>query len=177
MRKLIVLACAAVATAALVAAPGASGQDVGMLSVERGRGSVVLDLRGSVLGRLKSGVLRVTDHTPLDRFGEIVVGRDVTEERVGPRTVVYRGQGLRFRMLGGAYRVVVRGNGISLSAVGRGVVVLDGEPRLPGEDAGVYSFEGIDCGLEPLSCTPLPEEPQRFVLGPRAARAQGMISR
>lgn len=165
MRKLILLACSAVATAVLVSTAGAAEPGTGTLSVERGRGLVMLDLRGSVLGRLANGTLRVTDYTPFDRYGEIVVGRRLTQERVGPRTVVYRGQGLRFRMLGGGYRVVVRGNGISLSVVGRGVVVLDGEPRVPGEDAGVYSFDGVDCGLEPLLCTPLPEEPERFPLG------------
>jgi hypothetical protein len=65
-------------------------------------------------------------------------------------------------MLGGAYRVVVRGTGIDVEAVGRGVVMLDGD----GEDAGVYSLDGADCGVEPHLCAPLPTEPERFVLGP-----------
>ena len=59
----------------------------------------------------------MTDHTPNDRYSALVVGRKVTQERLGPRTVLYRGQGLRFRMLGGGYRVVVRGSGISVSAL------------------------------------------------------------
>jgi hypothetical protein len=66
----------------------------------------MLDLRGSVLGRLGSGTLRVTDHTPADRYVALVVGRKLTQERVRPRTVLYRGHDLRFRMLGGAYRIV-----------------------------------------------------------------------
>ena len=164
MRKLLLLcACTALlfATAAWAAEPTA-----GTLSVERGKGVVMVDLRGSLLGRLGSGSLRVTDHTPSDRYTALVVGRKVTQERIGPRTVVYRGQGLRFRMLGGGYRVVVRGSGISVSAVGRGVVVLDAEPRFTGEDAGVYSLDGVDCSLEPALCAPLPTEPERFTLGP-----------
>ena len=85
--------------------------------------------------------------------------------RVGPRSVLYRGQGLRFRMLGGGYRVVIRGAGIDVEAVGRGIVTLDGEPRVPGEDVGVYSLDGADCELEPQRCSPLPTEPERFFLG------------
>ena len=88
------------------------------------------------------------------------------QTRVGARTVLYRGAGLRFRMLGGAYRIVVRGTGIDVEAVGRGVVVLDGDPRVEGEDTGLYSLDGADCGVEPQLCTPLPDEPERFVVGP-----------
>jgi hypothetical protein len=167
MRKLTTLACSLAVAAALVASAGAQ-TDTGVLSVERGRGVVTLDLRGSVLGRLGNGTLRVTDHTPRDRWSAIVVGRKLIEEiRISPRTTLYRGQGLSFRMVGGGYRIVVRGNGIALSAVGRGAVTLDAEPRIFGEDAGVYSVDGVDCAVTPLDCTPLPLEAERFALGPR----------
>ena len=119
---------------------------------------------GRYSGGSATGTLRVTDHTPRDPFGEIVFGRKVVEERVGPRTVVYRGQGLRFRMVGGGYRIVVRGTGIAVSAVGRGVVSLDGERR-GDETTGIYSLTGADCWVEPTLCVPLPDEPERFVLG------------
>ena len=167
MRTLTLLACSLAAFAALVTSAGAAGSDAGVLSVERGRGIVALDLRGSVLGRLGNGAIRVTDHTPRDPFSEIVVGRKLVPERVGPRTVVYRGQGLSFRMVGGGYRIRISGAGISLSARGRGVVLLDGEPRVDGEDVGVYSIDGTDCGVDPTSCTALPLEAERIVLGSR----------
>jgi hypothetical protein len=166
MRTLILIACSAVLSAALVGAAGAVEPNAGALSVDRGKGVITLDIRGSVLGRLASGSLRVTDLTPRDRYGAIVVGRKLAPERLGPKTVVYRGQGLRFRMLGGAYRIVVRGSGISLSAVGRGIVLLEAERTLLEEDAGAYSIDGVDCGIEPESCTPLPDDPERFILGP-----------
>ena len=117
----------------------------------------MIDLRGSVLGKLTTGSLRVTDTTPNDRYAALVVGRKVTQERMGPRTVVYRGQGLRFRMLGGGYRMVARGSGITVSAVGHGFVTLDGDPRYAGDDVGVYSLEGVDCSAEPLSCAAAPD--------------------
>jgi hypothetical protein len=169
VRTLALISCAsAVAVVALAGVAGAAEPDVGTLSVERGKGVVMLDLRGNVLGRLASGTLRVTDQTPGDRFAAHVVGRKLTQTRVGPRTVLYRGQGLRFRMLGGGYRVVVRGAGIDVEAVGRGVVMLDGDPGIDGDDTGVYSLDGADCGVEPQLCAPLPTEPERFVLGPPA---------
>jgi hypothetical protein len=166
MRKLVLLACS-ITVAAAVAAGASSANVPGSLSVDQGRGTVLLELRGSVLGRLGNGTLRVTDLTPRDPFGEIVTGKNLSaEERVGPRTVLYRGQGLRFRMLGGRYRIRVVGTGIALSAVGRGVVQLDGERRAADEATGLYSLtEGIDCSIEPDLCTPLPDEPERFVLG------------
>ncbi len=166
MRKLVLVLCAFMLVG-LASAAWAAEPTAGTLSVERGRGVVMVDLRGSLLGRLVTGSLRVTDTTPGDRFEAHVVGRKVTQERLGPRTVLYRGLGLRFRMVGGGYRVVARGSGISVSAVGRGVVMLDAEPRFPGDDTGVYSLDGVDCSLEPALCTSLPTEPERFTLEPQ----------
>jgi hypothetical protein len=164
MRKLVLVACSlAVAAAAAVVSAGAA--ENGLLSVDQGRGVVTLDVRGSVIGRLANGTLRVTDLTPRDPFGEIVYGKNLlAEERVGPRTVLYRGQGLRFRMIGGRYRIRVAGTGIDVSAVVRGIVSLDGEPR--GEEStGLYSVSGADCEVEPDLCTPLPDEREEYTLG------------
>jgi hypothetical protein len=166
MRLLNTLACSLIAATVVAVSAGAAEPNVGVLSVEQGKGVVMLDIRGSVLGRLTTGTLRVTDLTPRDRYTGLVVGRKVTQERVGPRITLYRGQGLRFRMVGGGYRIVVRGTGIDLSAVGRGVVLVQGERKLPDEDAGVYSLDGVDCELEPERCTPLPDLPERYVLEP-----------
>jgi hypothetical protein len=163
MRILSLALCAFAAFVGASSIAGAAEPAVGTVSVERARGMVMVDIRGSLLGRLGSGTLRVTDHTP-GRSITMVAGRKVTSERIGPRTVLYRGQGLRFRMLGGGYRVVMRGSGISVSAVGRGAVTLDAEPRFTGDDAGVYSLDGVDCSLEPDLCTELPLFQERFSL-------------
>jgi hypothetical protein len=167
MRKLVLVLCVVCALAVGGSGAWAGEPTGGTLSLERGRGVVTIELRGSVLGRLNVGTLRVTDLTPNDRYTALVVGRKLTQERIGPRTVLYRGQGLRYRMLGGGYKIVARGSGITLSAVGRGVVVLDGDPRFPGDDVGVYSTTpGVDCSAEPLTCTALPTEPERLALEP-----------
>ena len=165
MRKLLVLLCALTALASSTVA-SAGEPTAGTLSVERGKGLVMIELRGSVLGRIGNGTLRVTDLTPYDRYAPLVTGRKLKEERLGPRTVLYRGQGVRFRLVGGGYRLVARGSGMAVSAVGRGWVVLDGDPKFVGDEAGIYSFGGVDCSVEPLACTPLPTEPERFLLEP-----------
>src|SRR4029078_4382060 len=127
MLKLVVFLCT-VCVAAFAASFALAGEPTaGTLSVERGKGVVMIDLRGAVLGRLSSGTPRVTDQTPHHNHTALVVGRKVTQERLGPRTVLYRGQGLRFRMLGGGYRMLARGSGISLSVVWRGTVMIDGD--------------------------------------------------
>ena len=153
-------------TAAVLAGVARAGQPTaGTLSVEGGKGVVVLELRGSMLGVLGVGVLRVTDLTPQDHYAANVAGRKLTQVRIEPRTVLYRGQGLRFRMLGGSFRVVVRGTGIALSSVGWGWVSLAGQPRFPGDSTGVYSTDGVDCSAQPESCIPLPDAPLRIKLG------------
>ena len=84
MRTLALIACTLVAAALLASAAGAAEPNAGTLSVERGRGSVVVELKGSALGRLTNGTLRVTDQTPNDRYAPLVVGKKVTQERARP---------------------------------------------------------------------------------------------
>jgi len=166
MRTLAFLACSLVAAVALAGAARAQDPGTGQLSVDRGKGTVVLELRGSILGRLANGALTVTDLTPRDHYTATVTARKIRDSvRVGPRTWRYRGQGVRFRAAGGSYRIVVRGGGIAISAVGAGFVTLDGERKTSFDDVGVYSVEGVDCSVDPTSCTPLPDFPERYTLG------------
>jgi hypothetical protein len=53
----------------------------------------------------------------------------------------YNGSGFRFRAIGGAYRVVIRGSGVYLFAGGHGTVTLHGSSVYPGSD-GAYSVDG-----------------------------------
>ena len=166
MRKLAILLCAVCAFAVAGGGAWAGEPTSGTLSVDGGKGVVMIDFRGSALGKLANGSLRVTDQTPNDRYTALVVGKKLTQERLGPKTTIYRGQGLRFRMVGGGYRMLARGSGITLSAVGRGVVLLDGDPKFTGDAVGIYSRDGVDCSVEPESCISLPTDPERFALEP-----------
>ena len=144
---------------------GATARDGGVLSVAGGKGVVVVQLKGSLLGRLEHGSLTVTDLTPGDRFAPIVTGRRLRQVRLARSTVLYKGEQLRFRVVGGSFRVAIRGKGIDVSAVGRGFVTLDGDRAEPGDDAGTYSIDGVDCSVEPDACAPLPDDPVRILIG------------
>ena len=165
MRQAVVLGCLAAVSASLVGLARGSEPTIGTLSVASGKGVFTLEIRGSMLGTLTLGSLVVVDRTPNDPYGAIVTGRRLAvQRRLGPAKVMYRGQGLRFRMVGGSYRVVIRGAGLFLSVVAKGTVSLDGEAPLLGGDMGVYSLDGVDCSADPTSCTPVPDDPVRLKL-------------
>ena len=165
MRKLALLACAATVAVTLAGLAGAATPGPGRLSVEQGKGTVTVELKGSIVGVAANGSVRVTDLTPRDRYFPVVLGRKLSISRSGPKTILYRGKSLRYRMLGGSTRVVVKGSGISLSASGRGYTILDGESTLPDEATGYYSLEGIDCSANVTLCLALPDLPERHVIG------------
>jgi hypothetical protein len=173
VRRLALLACAATVAASLAGLAGAAAPTPGTLGVEQGKGTVTLELKGSIIGVAANGSVRVTDLTPRDRFVPYVFGRRLTITRPAPRTILYRGKALRYRMLGGTTRVVVKGSGISLSASGRGHTILDGDRKFPDEVTGYYSLEGIDCSLDVTLCIPLPDVPERHLIGTRATTTRG----
>ena len=59
---------------------------------------------------------------------------------LGPHTTVYVGEDIRFRLIGGAYRVTVQGFGMDISAVGRGSATLDGSGF--SDQPGRYQING-----------------------------------
>jgi hypothetical protein len=176
MRKhiLLLLACLlalpAMASAALMRSTGD-----GTLSVEDGQGRIVIDARGGVIGRFDRGSVTILDRTPEDPFEAKVWGA-TREVELGLDRERYFGPGVRFRLIGGSFRIVIHGAGIDLSAVGTGIVTLEGSGRFP----GVYSLDGEDCGAPRSKCKDLPDPAQRFRLGtpdpperPTPARADG----
>lgn len=117
---LIVLGLALPATAwAVRTSPGD-----GTLVVGNGRGLVIVRARGAILGRFDSGRLVVEDPVEGDGSGPIVYGAERIRELPGHRTL-YIGEDVRFRMIGGLYRVTIQAVGIDVSAVGRGMATLD----------------------------------------------------
>jgi hypothetical protein len=113
----------------------------GSLSIRAGRGEVIVQVRGAVIGRLASGKLTLTDNDPYDEQVPIVRGRLHPRPRaVSWATTVYTGRQIRFRVLNGSYRLKIDGVGINLSSVGRGWVVLDGDERYA--NPGAYALNG-----------------------------------
>ena len=133
----------------------------GTLSVEDGRGKINLQARGGVIGRIDRGTLTVYDTTPTDANFPVVTGADEPEFFVAGNGVRYRGSGIRFRIVGGGFKLVIQARGIDLSVVGKGSGFIEGDTLEP----GVYSLNGADCRKNRASCDDLPDPGIRFKLG------------
>jgi hypothetical protein len=174
MRRRVVLTCLA-ALALLV--PSASGDELqrgdGTLSIQNGRGSVVIQARGAVIGQItrfeRNGKLVIDDAVEHDDAEPIVRGADWVRERADG-TPVYGGKGVRFRLIGGRFVLrVTNAVGLQLSVVGKGRVTLDGAGSLVTGVVydGLYSLNGE----EPES---LPDEPTTFSLQPPRSPSKSM---
>ena len=146
-----------------VAALAVTDAGDGTLSVEDGRGKVTLQARGGVFGRLDRGTVTVWDTTPADASYPVVTGADQPEAFLVDGGVRYRGAGIRFRVIGGGFKLLIQGRGIDLSVVGKGSGFIEGDTLEP----GVYSLDGADCRKNRASCEQLPEPGIRFRLGAR----------
>src|SRR6476620_11377054 len=139
MRALLTFAMLAVL--ALPAASAARGQGAsdGTLSVQSGRGTITISARGGVIGSFAQGRVTISDPIDGDGTGPIVSGDDFPPVDKNDTTTTWRGTKVRFRIIGGSFRIVVKGRGINLSLVGKGSVILDGADS--GDD-GSYSVNG-----------------------------------
>jgi len=162
MRKAFVI-LGLLALALPVAGIASLDANEGTLSVEDGAGKVTLQARGGVIGRLERGSVIIHDLTPEDAYSPWVFGDDQPVRFVGETGIRYAGVGLRFRLVGGRYRITIEGRGIDLSVVAKGVGSIVAAPVAA--DPGVYSLEGEDCRTDRASCKPLPELLKRFQLG------------
>jgi hypothetical protein len=150
------LAVPAIGGAALLAKKGD-----GTLSVEDGRGVVVLSVRGGVIGRFDRGTVTIIDRTPNDAFEPKVLGAERDFDVPGGDGERHSGKNVRFRVIGGEFFVLVNGSGIELSAVGTGWTTLTGRGRNP----GVFSLDGSECSARGTKCRDLPDEARTFRLG------------
>ena len=126
-------------TAAVGSPPGNDG----VLSVKNAEGRVVIVGRGAVIGRFDKGQVTIKDPNPNDGTGPIVTGADQTSQ-LGEKTTRYSGANIRFRIIGGSFTVTVYGTDVDLSAIGRGLVTLDGSVARGTDDelGATYAVNG-----------------------------------
>jgi hypothetical protein len=130
----------------------------GSLSVKRGKGSVVMKLNGTVLGRVaKNGRVQVRDFKPLDGNVPTLTCAPHKKQRVSLGVWLCKGRNIGFRVENGRFNVNIRGTGISISAIGRGQVTVDGVG-----DTGVP--DGV-MSLDDGPWTSLPDLPTAYFLG------------
>ena len=110
-----------------------------------GRAVATIVVRGFVIGKIaQEGAVKIYHTTPGTGSTAQAAGVEVSRRRVTYHTVSgieFSGSGFRFRAVGGVWRVVVHGSGVSLYAGGEGKVSLHGSVVYPGND-GEYSVDG-----------------------------------
>jgi hypothetical protein len=152
MRALLTFAVLAALALPAASAARDQGATDGTLSVRDARGTVTISVRGGVIGSFARGSVRISDPVDGDGTGPIVTGDEWSNER-DATTTTWGGTRVRFRIIGGAFRIVVKGRGINLSLVGKGNVTLDGAGTL---DDGSYSVNGGEYLAMPEFPLPFP---------------------
>src|SRR4029453_18588759 len=151
MRRLLTFAVLGLALAIPAgAAARLRGPTDGTLSVKDARGVVTIQGRGGVIGSFNKGSVLINDPVDGDGTGPIVTGDEWSNEKTDTATV-WGGTRVRFRIIGGSFRVVRRGRGINLSFVGKGNVILNGAGT---DDDGSYAVNGDDYNLIPAFALP-----------------------
>ncbi|HEY8628655.1 MAG TPA: hypothetical protein VIL56_10090 [Gaiellaceae bacterium] len=125
MRRLLTF-CAFVALAlpAGIQAATAAGAADGTLSVKNATGLVLVNANGVIIGHADKARITITDADSTD--GRVIVLGWDTKVALTPTKILYKGEDMRFKLLGGDNILFIRGSGISLSVVGEGKVTLDG---------------------------------------------------
>jgi len=140
MRRLLTFAVlVALALPAASAARERTPTD-GTLSLRDVRGTIVISARGGVIGSFAQGRMTIVDPVDGDGTGPIITGDDWSRDP-NDITTLCGGKKVRFRLIGGAFKVRIKGWGINLSLVGKGTVTLNGAGT--GED-GTFSVNGGD---------------------------------
>ncbi len=118
----VVLSVTGVLLALAGPAVGAASGPNEVLSIENAQGVFQVRGRGIVNMRVQQGTVLVQDLTPTDRFSPYLGG--VPRGRSASLT----GSNVNLYVLGGRYKISVRGSGVNISARGDGLVVMLGEP-------------------------------------------------
>ncbi|HLB18586.1 MAG TPA: hypothetical protein VK613_05600 [Gaiellaceae bacterium] len=141
MRRLLTFAMLAALALPAASAARTQGANDGTVSVRDARGTITISARGGVIGSFARGSVTISDPIDGDGTGPIVTGDDFPPIEKNDTTTTWRGTKVRFRIIGGSFRIVVRGRGINLSLVGTGKVTLSGAGTA---DDGSYSVNGGD---------------------------------
>jgi hypothetical protein len=154
MRRFLTFAVLVALAVPASSAARARGPNDGTLSVRDARGTIIIAARGGVIGSFARGSVTISDPVDGDGTGPIVTGEDFPPIERNETTTTWRGTKVRFRIIGGAFRVTIKGRGINLSLVGKGNVTLNGAGT--GAD-GTYSINGDEY-------SPIPDFPFPFSL-------------
>jgi hypothetical protein len=106
-----------------------------------------------VIGSFAQGKITIVDPIDGDGTGPIITGDEWSRE-VSDTTTTWGGKKVRFRLIGGFFKIRVVGRGINLSVVGKGTATVNGAGTL---DDGSFAVNGSDY-------VAIPDLPVTFVL-------------
>jgi hypothetical protein len=140
---LVVLASAALALPGLAWATSRAADD-GTLSVKNADGVIFVVARGTIIGVCDKCRVSIIDPSP-DDGGPAVVNGAETHDDVSDTHDIYGGTNIRFRLVGGFFKIKVSGSGIDLG------VIAKGWGRIQGADSntGTFSVNGATPRLLP----------------------------
>ena len=154
-RFFVILVCSLAAVPAALAGSTASGDGVLELKAVYGQvtiGKQLQPARGLLWAQMDRGKLTVQD--PVLGDGKILVtGWDTrvvspaTDDGT-PAQTAYTGSNIHFRVTGGKYRLMFKGSGIDLTAIGAGVATLNANDNVL--DAGYFAVDSGDWIPAPL---------------------------
>ena len=140
---LVVFASAALALPALAWATSGAVDD-GTLSVKNGDGVIFVVARGTIIGACNRCRVSIIDPSPDDGAPPVVSGEERHKD-VSDTQDIYSGTDVRFRVVGGIFKIRVSGSGVDLG------VVAKGWGRIVGYDSntGTFSVNGAPRRLLP----------------------------
>jgi hypothetical protein len=151
VRRLLIFTVLVVALALPTASAARPlGSTDGTLSVQDARGVITIQGRGGVIGSVAKGSVLINDPIDGDGTGPIVTGDEWSKDKTDTATI-WGGTKVRFRIIGGTFKIVVRGRGINLSFVGKGNIIVNGAGT---DDDGSYAVNGGDFNLIPAFALP-----------------------
>jgi hypothetical protein len=119
MRRLALLALFAALAVPATALAAQRAADDGTLSVVNGDGVINVVARGGVIGSCDQCRVWITDPVQGDGTGPIVAGAEDMDLLTDTKSK-WSGKDVRFKLIGGFFRLRVVGSGITLYAVGKG---------------------------------------------------------
>jgi hypothetical protein len=148
---LAVFASAALALPALGWATTRAADD-GTLSVKNGDGVIFVVARGTIIGACDFCRVSIVDPSPDDGAPAVVNGAE-THKDLSDTHDIYSGSDVRFRLVGGFFKIKVSGRGIDLGVVAKGW----GRIQAYDSNTGTYSVNDAPDRL-------LPADREIFVL-------------
>jgi hypothetical protein len=153
MRRFFVIAVLVSALLAPVAARAAQGAD-GTVTLKNATGVFVVSGKGTIVGQIDKGRVRIEDPVPNDGGPAIVSGAEHARP-LSDTKWLYSGNDVAFRMIGGTFAIRVEGQGVDLAFVGRGTITVTEKSF----DSGQYSLDGGD------TFKPVPTLQTTFLVG------------